>query len=229
MTGAGGTDVHNQHFITFEGGEGAGKSTQIRLLAARLREIAREIVVTREPGGTALAEKLRAFILSGKARELGPLGEAVLFSAARIDHIDSLIAPALARGAYVLCDRFSDSTRAYQGVKGGVTSAQLQALEKVTLHGLAPGLTFILDLPPRLGLERAQKRRGGGGADRFEAEDLDFHAQLRARYLDIARAEPDRCQTIDATLPSEAVADAIWSAFCQKQGIEPGRILKQWA
>jgi dTMP kinase len=230
MTGQrGGTDLHNQHFITFEGGEGAGKSTQIRLLAARLREIAREVVVTREPGGTPLAEKLRAFILSGNARALGPLGEAVLFSAARIDHIDQLIAPALSRGAYVLCDRFCDSTRAYQGVKGGVTPAQLAALEKVTLHGLTPGLTFILDLPPKTGLERAQKRRGGGEADRFEAEDLDFHAQLRARFLDIARAEPERCQVIDAARPADRVAETIWSVFCQKHGIEPGRIFKQWA
>ncbi len=221
--------MHNQHFITFEGGEGAGKSTQIRLLAARLREFAREVVVTREPGGTPLAEKLRAYILSGKARELGPLGEAVLFSAARIDHIDRLIAPALSRGAYVLCDRFSDSTRAYQGVQGGAPPAQLAALEKVTLAGLTPGLTFILDLPPRLGLERARTRRGGGEADRFETEDIDFHAQLRARFLDIAHLEPERCQVIDAARPAEAVAEAIWSAFCQKQGVAPGRILKQWA
>jgi dTMP kinase len=221
--------VHNEHFITFEGGEGAGKSTQIRLLAARLRDIALDVVLTREPGGTPLAEKLRAAILSGKARALGPFGEAVLFSAARIDHIDRLIAPALARGATVLCDRFCDSTRAYQGVRGGAPPAQLAALEKVTLNGLTPGLTFILDLPPAIGLERARQRRGGGGADRFEAEDLDFHAQLRARFLDIARAEPERCQVIDAARPAEAVAEAIWSIFCQKQGIEPGPILKQWA
>ncbi len=154
---------------------------------ARLREIAREVVVTREPGGTPLAEKLRAFILAGKAREFGALGEAVLFSAARIDHIDQLIRPALARGAIVLCDRFADSTRAYQGVKGGVAPGQLAALEKVTLAGLTPGMTFILDLPPQIGLERANRRRGGGEADRFEGEALDFHAQLRARFLEIAQ------------------------------------------
>ena len=221
--------MHNERFITFEGGEGAGKSTQIRLLALRLREIAREVVVTREPGGTPLAEKLRAFILAGKARELGALGEAVLFSAARIDHIDQLIRPALARGAIVLCDRFADSTRAYQGVKGGVTPGQLAALEKVTLAGLTPGMTFILDLPPQIGLERANRRRGGDEADRFEGEALDFHTQLRARFLEIAQAEPQRCQVIDAARPADIVADSIWSAFSARQGIATGAGLKRWA
>lgn len=221
--------MHNKRFITFEGGEGAGKSTQIRLLAARLREFSHEVVLTREPGGTPLAEKLRAFILTGKARELGPLGEAVLFSAARIDHIDSLIRPALARGAYVLCDRFADSTRAYQGVKGGVAPGQLAALEKVTLAGLTPGMTFILDLPPQIGLERANRRRGGDEADRFEGEALDFHTQLRARFLEIARAEPQRCRVIDAARPVEAVAEAIWSAFSATQGFTTDAGLKRWA
>ena len=221
--------MHNKRFITFEGGEGAGKSTQIRLLALRLREIAREVVVTREPGGTPLAEKLRAFILAGKARELGALGEAVLFSAARIDHIDHLIRPALARGAIVLCDRFADSTRAYQGVKGSVAPGQLAALEKVTLAGLTPNLTFILDLPPQIGLERANRRRGGDEADRFEGEALDFHTQLRARYLEIAEAEPQRCQVIDAARPADIVADSIWSAFSAQQGFASGAGLKRWA
>lgn len=221
--------MHNERFITFEGGEGAGKSTQIRLLAARLRKFSGEVVVTREPGGTPLAEKLRAFILAGKARELGALGEAVLFSAARIDHVDHLIQPALARGATVLCDRFADSTRAYQGVKGGVPSAQLLALEKVALAGLTPGLTFILDLPPEVGLERANKRRGDDDVDRFEGEKLDFHAQLRDRFLEIARAEPQRCRVIDAARPAEAVAESIWAAFCAKQGSAPDAGLKRWA
>jgi len=221
--------LHNNRFITFEGGEGAGKSTQIRLLALRLREIAREVVVTREPGGTPLAEKLRAFILAGKAREFGALGEAVLFSAARIDHIDHLIRPALARGAIVLCDRFADSTRAYQGAKGGVAPGQLAALEKVTLAGLTPGMTFILDLPPQVGLERASRRRGGGEVDRFEGEALDFHAQLRARFLEIGHAEPQRCRVIDAARPAEAVAESIWSAFSAQQGFATGAGLKRWA
>jgi len=221
--------LHNERFITFEGGEGAGKSTQIRLLAARLRNFTQEVVVTREPGGTPLAEKLRAFILAGKARDLGALGEAILFSAARIDHIDHLIRPALARGAYVLCDRFADSTRAYQGVKGGVAPGRLAALEKITLAGLTPGMTFILDLPPQVGLERANQRRGGGAADRFEGEEIDFHAQLRARFLEIARAEPQRCRVIDGSRPAEAVAESIWSAFSTNRGFAAGAGLKRWA
>ncbi len=217
--------MRNQRFITFEGGEGAGKSTQICLLASHLREFAREVVITREPGGTPLAEKLRSLILSGKARDMGPLGEALLFSAARIDHVDELIRPALERGAYVLCDRFADSTRAYQGAKGGVSQAQLLALEKIALAGLRPGLTFVLDLPPEIGLERARARRGADAADRFEGEELDFHAQLRARFLEIARAEPQRCVVIDAARPPEAVAEAIWSVFCDRllaDGKTPG-------
>lgn len=221
--------MHNERFITFEGGEGAGKSTQIRLLAARLRNFTQEVVVTREPGGTPLAEKLRAFILAGKARDLGALGEAILFSAARIDHIDHLIRPALARGATVLCDRFADSTRAYQGVKGGVAPGRLAALEKITLAGLTPGMTFILDLPPQVGLERANQRRGGGAADRFEGEEIDFHAQLRARFLEIARAEPQRCRVIDGSRPAEAVAESIWSAFSTNRGFAAGAGLKRWA
>lgn len=221
--------MHNERFITFEGGEGAGKSTQIRLLAARLRNFTQEVVVTREPGGTPLAEKLRAFILAGKARDLGALGEAILFSAARIDHIDHLIRPALARGATVLCDRFADSTRAYQGVQGGVAPGRLAALEKITLAGLTPGMTFILDLPPQVGLERANQRRGGGAADRFEGEEIDFHAQLRARFLEIARAEPQRCRVIDGSRPAEAVAESIWSAFSTNRGFAAGAGLKRWA
>ena len=221
--------MHNERFITFEGGEGAGKSTQIRLLAARLRNFTQEVVVTREPGGTPLAEKLRAFILAGKARDLGALGEAILFSAARIDHIDHLIRPALARGATVLCDRFADSTRAYQGVQGGVAPGRLAALEKITLAGLTPGMTFILDLPPQLGLERANRRRGPGAVDRFEGEEIDFHAQLRARFLEIARAEPQRCRVIDGSRPAEAVAESIWSAFSTNRGFAAGAGLKRWA
>jgi dTMP kinase len=224
--------LHHGRFITFEGGEGAGKSTQIRLLAERLRQRAPDsplnVVVTREPGGTPLAEKLRATILSGGARQFGPLGEALLFSAARIDHIDRVIGPALRRGAFVLCDRFADSTLAYQGAKGGVDAALLKAMEKVALGALAPDLTFILDLPPEMGLERARRRRGEGEADRFEGEDLSFHAQLRQKFLDIAEAEPQRCRVIAAALPPEKVAAQIWRAVDEKflRGSADG---KKWA
>ena len=199
-------------FITFEGGEGVGKSTQIRLLAERLRKHTREVVTTREPGGTPLAEKLRHVVLSGQARNLGPLGEALLFSAARIDHLDRIIRPALARGAFVLCDRFSDSTRVYQGAKGGVEPALLTTLEKVTLAGCAPDLTLILDLPVEIGLARAGARRGEVAADRFEGEALTFHQGLREGFLAIAAKEPKRCTVIDAAQSLEEVAAAIWQA-----------------
>jgi dTMP kinase len=208
--------LRNGRFITFEGGEGAGKSTQIRLLAARLKDIAREIVLTREPGGTELAEKLREYILAGKARNFGPIGEALLFSAARIDHLDRLIHPAIERGATVLCDRFADSTRAYQGAKGEVADATLLALEQVTLAGCAPDLTFILDLPPEQGLARARARRGGEQADRFEGEELDFHTALREKFRAIADKEPERCRLIDATKSAEEVAEAIWRAYADR-------------
>ncbi len=224
--------MRNGRFITFEGGEGAGKSTQIRLLAERLRQgtpyAVREVVVTREPGGTPLAEKLRGVILSGAARQFGPLGEALLFSAARIDHIDRVISPALRRGAFVLCDRFADSTRAYQGAKGGVDPALLMALEKVALGKLEPDMTFILDLPPEVGLERARRRRGEGEADRFEAEDMAFHAQLREKFLEIAATEPQRCRVIDSTLSPEIVAETILTTVCAKF-LKPFTDGKKWA
>jgi dTMP kinase len=203
-------------FITFEGGEGAGKSIQIRVLAERLRHYARELVMTREPGGTELAERLRDVILSGRAKKFGVLGEAVLFSAARIDHIEQVIAPALARGAVVLCDRFADSTRAYQGARGEVDEKVLAALEKAVLADCRPDLTFILDIPPEIGLERARQRRGEEKADRFEGEHLAFHWLLREKFLGIAKANPERCRVIDADRPPQQVAATIWEAMAEK-------------
>jgi dTMP kinase len=215
-------------FITFEGGEGAGKSTQIRLLADRLRLRGAEVVSTREPGGSPLAEKLREVILSGQAREFGPFGEALLFSAARIDHIDTLIKPALARGAFVLCDRFYDSTRAYQGALGKLDPGLLQALEAVTLAGLKPDLTLMLDLPAEQGLERARARRGQEAVDRFEGEDLSFHEGLRQAFKSIAKAEPNRCALIDASPEPEIVAAAIWRVV-EERFFTGGKRLKKWA
>jgi dTMP kinase len=215
-------------FITFEGGEGAGKSTQIRLLASALRGHAREIIVTREPGGTPLAERLRTVILAGKARDFGAMGEALLFSAARIDHLDRLIRPALARGAAVLCDRFADSTRAYQGARGEAGDDMLATLERVTLAGVKPDLTFILDISPEAGMERAHKRRGAGEIDRFEGEDLAFHRLLREKFLEIARADPERCKVIDAARSEVDVGKAIWTA-CLAKWPELASDQKQWA
>lgn len=198
-------------FITFEGGEGAGKSTQLRLLAERLSAKAIETVATREPGGSPRAEKLREILLSGQAKGLGPIGEAILFTAARIDHLDTVIIPALKRGAWVLCDRFADSTRAYQGAHGGVEPRVIDLLERVALAGVKPDLTIILDLPPQEGLERAAKRRiPGEKLDRFEREDADFHEELRRIFLDIAAAEPDRCYVVNAQAPKAEVSQMIW-------------------
>jgi dTMP kinase len=198
-------------FITFEGGEGAGKSTQLRRLAERLSSKGVKVVSTREPGGSPRAERLREMLLAGKAKALGPLGEAILFTAARIDHVDNLIAPALARGEWVLCDRFADSTRAYQGAKGGVEPRLIALLERAALRGLRPDLTIILDLPAKIGMERAGLRRAHGeGRDRFESEDLGFHEELRQAFLDIAAAEPDRCCVVNSAAPEDEVADAIW-------------------
>ncbi|WP_204262631.1 dTMP kinase [Methylobacterium sp. BTF04] len=200
-------------FITFEGGEGAGKSTQIARLAAHLRaRTGRSVVTTREPGGSAKAEEIRAALLSGLAKPHGPFAEALLFSAARIDHLDTLIRPALARGETVLCDRFSDSTRAYQGAAGGLDPDILMRLEHVVVGETRPDLTLILDLDPAAGLARAAARAKDAqaeGIDRFEAEALEFHTRLRAAFRTIAEAEPVRCAVIDAGQAPDAVEAAI--------------------
>jgi len=199
-------------FITLEGGEGAGKSVQARALGERLVGLGLNVVLTREPGGSPHAEALRKVILSGAAAEFGPAGEALLFSAARIDHIDNTIEPALARGDWVVSDRFADSTRAYQGAAGRLDNAFIARLETVALAGLKPDLTLILDLPAARGLERAALRRGANGsADRFEREGLEFHETLREAFLSVGYAEPQRCAVIDALKSERAVGDAIWA------------------
>jgi dTMP kinase len=204
-------------FITLEGGEGVGKSTQARLLARRLEPLGVPVVVTREPGGSPGAEALREVILSGAAAPFGPGGEAILFSAARIDHIDHTIAPALARGAWVICDRFADSTRAYQGAAGKLDPALIASLERVTIGDLRPDLTLVLDLAAEKGLARAAARRGKTAkADRFEREGAAFHETLRQAFLEIARAEPARCAVIDADRPPEEVAQAIWACVRER-------------
>lgn len=197
-------------FITFEGGEGAGKSTQIRRLAERLRAGDREVVLTREPGGSPGAESIRELLLNGETDRWSPLTEALLMNAARRDHIERVIAPALARGAVVLCDRFADSTRAYQGAGGEVDPQVIAQLEAAVVGEMRPDLTLIFDLPVAEGLRRALSRNGG--EERFEAKGAAFHERLRAAYLDIARTEPDRCVLIDATATLDAVEAAILAA-----------------
>lgn len=209
-------------FITLEGGEGAGKSTLARTLAARLVEAGYSTRTTREPGGSPKAEAIREMILAGHAKEYGSFAEALMFSAARIDHIETLIQPALERGEWVICDRFIDSTRVYQGVLGKIDRALLAELEAVTIAGLFPDLTLILDLDPEIGLARAARRRRPGEAvDRFEGETLAFHRNLRQAYLDIANREPRRCVVLDAALPPEELAEAAWQAMCERLQIRP--------
>jgi dTMP kinase len=199
-------------FITFEGGEGSGKSTQIKTLAERLNAAKLRAIVTREPGGSPGAEIIRHLVLSGMGKLLGPDAETLLFAAARDDHVRSVIKPALKQGTWVLCDRFSDSTRAYQGSLGKVSPAVLNAMERVTIGDLKPDLTIILDVPVEVGMKRAAARRGTGVPDRFEAEDVNFHQQLREAYWRIATAEPQRCVLIDATAEPNIVAANIWTA-----------------
>lgn len=200
-------------FITFEGGEGVGKSTQIRRLVERLQAQGVPAVSTREPGGSPRAEALRRSLLSGSAKAYGPLAEAVMFSAARLSHLDETIRPALARGAWVLSDRFADSTRAYQGALGELEPRLVMALERIVVGDLRPDVTFVLDAPAAVGLSRAASRRRSHGeaADRFEAETEPFHERLRQAFLEIASSEPTRCVVIDADRDSREVEEEIWA------------------
>jgi dTMP kinase len=200
-------------FISFEGGEGSGKSTQIKLLAERLAAAKLRAIVTREPGGSPGAEIIRHLVLSGMGKLLGPDAETLLFAAARDDHVRTVIQPALSQGTWVLCDRFSDSTRAYQGRLGNVAPGVLNAMQRVTIGDLKPDLTIILDVPVEVGLKRAAARRGGGAPDRFESEDIKFHQDLRDAYRQIAAEDPDRCVLIDASASPEAVAAEVWAAL----------------
>ncbi len=204
-------------FITFEGGEGAGKSTQIRRLAQKLRQTGYDTLVTREPGGSPGAEALRHVILSGAAEPFGPRMEALLFAAARSDHVEQVIRPAIERGAIVLCDRFLDSSRVYQGDGGEQARAFVEHIERVTVNGMMPDITLIFDIDAEIGLKRASARRGEGEADRFEKEALETHQRRREAFLAIARQEPDRCIVIDASAGEDnvehMVADAVFAAL----------------
>ena len=204
-------------FITFEGGEGAGKSTQLKRLAARLRGEGREVVATREPGGSPGAESIRELVLNGAADRWSPVTETLLMYAARRDHIERVIRPALARGQWVVCDRFADSTRAYQGAAGGTDAGLIAAMETFVLEDTRPDLTLIFDLPAKIGLERAVARPGA--EMRFESKGMAFHERLREAFLGIAKAEPDRCVVIDADGSLEAVEAAVWAAVQERLAV----------
>jgi dTMP kinase len=199
-------------FITFEGGEGTGKSTQAATLARRLESLGIAVLMTREPGGSPGAEIIRHVLLSGAAKPLGAEAEAMLFAAARLDHVRHAIEPALAAGKWVVCDRFADSTRVYQGALGHVDERLIKSLERVSVGDLSPDLTLILDLPVEQGLQRRAQRRGNAAPDRFEAEDVQFHEKLRQAYLALGAQEPRRCVVIAASGAKENVAKEIWAA-----------------
>jgi dTMP kinase len=205
--------VGRGRFISFEGGEGSGKSTQIKKLAERLEAAKLRAIITREPGGSPGAEVIRHLLLSGMGKLLGPDAETLLFAAARDDHVHTVIQPALSQGTWVLCDRFSDSTRVYQGRVGNVAPGLLNAMERVTIGDLKPDLTIILDVPVEIGLKRAAVRRGNAAPDRFESEDVQFHQKLRDAYREIAAAEPARCVLIDASADPATVAVSVWTAL----------------
>jgi dTMP kinase len=219
------TPVTRGRFITFEGGEGVGKSTQVRRLAERLRGLDQggggEVVVTREPGGSPGAEAIRALLVNGPVERWSPISETLLMYAARRDHIERVIVPALERGAWVICDRFYDSSRAYQGVAGGAPAGLLKALEADVVGDLVPDLTLILDLPASVGLARAAQRGKNGRGKiegRFEAKGAEFHERLRAAFLAIAAGEPDRCRVINADADIDVVTQRIGAAVEAKWG-----------
>lgn len=207
-------------FLTFEGIDGAGKSTQVRMLAQRLRSFGREVVETREPGGAPGAEEIRRLLVGGDPERWSPETEILLFTAARRDHVERVVEPALRRGAVVLCDRFVDSTRAYQGAGTPERRALVDQLHSLAI-GIDPDLTLIFDMDPVAALERARSRISDLDEDRFEKMGQAFQARLRAEFLTIAAAEPARCTLIDANQPTEAVAAQVWAAVAPRLGLTP--------
>lgn len=209
-------------FVTFEGGEGSGKSTQLARLAARLRARGIEPVVTREPGGTPLAEGIRELLLD-PARRPGAMSEALLMEAARADLVASLVRPALAAGRVVLCDRYDDSTLAYQGAGRGLDSGLLVTLNQAATGGLEPDLTLLYDVPPEVGL--ARRENAAGETNRLDREPADFHQRVRRGFLELAAAEPSRWVVLDATATPDELERLGWAALEQRlaaAGTGPG-------
>jgi dTMP kinase len=211
-------------FITLEGGDGAGKSSQINLLEAKLKHLGEHVIVTREPGGSPGAEAVRALLVERRDHGWTPLTEAFLHSAARAEHVAATVRPALARGEWVISDRFSDSTLAYQSYGLGVPKPTVMALTKLATGGLKPDLTLILDLPVDAGLARAGRRiaaASGPAEDRYERMSGDFHERLRRGFRAIAKAEPRRCRIIDASGTVDEVAVRVWAAVAKRFKLAP--------
>jgi len=201
-------------FITLEGGEGTGKSTQIRRLAASLEKKGIAVLCTREPGGSPGAEEIRKLMVEGEPGRWNAITETLLAYAARTDHVARTIGPALATGKWVISDRFNDSTFAYQGVGRGVDRETIRRIDSAVLDDFAPDLTLVLDLDVKIGLERALAR--SGAETRFEKFGTDFHERLRQAFLDIARRFPERCRVIDASGTEDQVAEAIFAAVARR-------------
>jgi dTMP kinase len=208
-------------FITLEGIEGVGKSTQIAAVAGALGARGLDVVVTREPGGTPLAEKLRDLVLAPRAEFLPPIAELLIMFAARSVHLENLIAPELEAGRWVLCDRFTDATYAYQGAGRGLSAASIAALEQLVQGARRPDRTILLDAPVDLALARVERRRGGAGLDRFERERADFFERVRAGYLARAAAAPRRIVVIDASRPPAEVTESVLAALLEQRDDAP--------
>jgi dTMP kinase len=208
-------------FITFEGGEGAGKTTQVNALAEMLTNQGYKAITTREPGGTAEAEKIRDLIVQRESGNWTPMAECLLIFAARVMHVSKVIAPALSEGKIVICDRFTDSTRAYQGYGRGMGLEIIETLQSLTINDLEPDITFVMDIDAKAGLERSSRRLAAESLgikqseDRFENMDMSFHEALRNGFLEIAKASPDRCRIIDATQDSEVIAEKVLNAVTE--------------
>ncbi len=213
--------IKSGKFITLEGGEGAGKTTQAARLKDTLESAGLEVVVTREPGGTFGAEAIRELVLGGTHERWSGMAELLLMYAARLDHIDKLIKPALRRGVWVVCDRFSDSSMAYQGLARGLGGERVAAIHEIVMEGFAPDLTILFDIDPILTQKRVKTR--GGELSRFDKETLDFHKTLRYGFLDIAKQEPNRIKVVDAALSRDAIAAQIRHiAMQQFEGLRLG-------
>ena len=204
-------------FITLEGGEGSGKSTQVKRLAAALEKCGIAALMTREPGGSPGAEEIRALLVQGAPGRWDPLSETLLLYAARADHVRRVIGPALVKDTWVISDRFTDSTYAYQGAGRGVPRETIRRIDSVVLDDFKPDFTLVLDLDVETGLKRADGR--GGAETRFENFDREFHERLRQAFIEIAKRHPDRCALIDASGTEDEVAAAIWAAVARRFGL----------
>lgn len=203
-------------FITLEGGEGAGKTTLAKALAKRLSEMGHTVIVTREPGGTENAEALRTLLVEGETDRWSALAETLILYAARTDHIERLIKPALERGDIVICDRFTDSTKAYQGAAGGLDGDRIKAIDEAVLDGFTPDLTLIVDLDPEVGLARTKTR--GEDETRFEKQLISFHKALRQAFLDYAKSDSQRYGIVDGSMPADQVAETAMSVIKDRLG-----------